>query len=229
MNALMTACALGQVDAVKLLLSLGANKNACDSAGRSVLHHACQCMRSTAVGGSSGISAVPPTVVDVVKCLVAVGVDVSVVDGKRRTALHYAAEQGFVTVVDVLRLVYPAALACDDSNGKTPAQLARDKGFVDIAHSIDVSPRRPPVRAPWNAGGPSWQFLCVLCLCVCVSVWAVVRAQAAQRLVGAGSPLSPLRPTGVFFTTDDRIPSPSTWIAVRAACDRVPLTDLLAG
>jgi hemoglobin len=108
---LHTACAMGQVDEVRLLLQLGADSNALDAGSHGPLYWLANAREST---GSA----------QVVEALVAAGAEIHAAAGTMRcTALHMAARRGNVRVMAAL-LAHGASLQARDRRGDTPLQRA---------------------------------------------------------------------------------------------------------
>jgi len=69
--------------------------------------------------------------------LIVAGVSVNSVDDLGRTALHYAAELGRTNIISVL-VKEGCILTIIDDDGKTPCELASDRGYKDLADELEA-------------------------------------------------------------------------------------------
>ena len=118
-NALLKACEKGAIHIVKYLVDQGADKEAQDKDGRTLLHWA-------SYQGH----------VEVVKYLIEKEADKEVQDKNGRTPLHFASENGHVEVVTYLVEKGADKEAKTGSGfgfGMTPLHCASENGHVDVA------------------------------------------------------------------------------------------------
>ena len=73
--------------------------------------------------------------VETVLCLIDKGADVSAVGGAGATPLHLAASRGNQVLVELL--LARGARSRPMENGQTPASIARDRGYPELADSLD--------------------------------------------------------------------------------------------
>lgn len=117
---LHAAVAAANLPIVELLLELGADADAADTAGHTALY--CVGNECAAPGGG-----------EAVRALVRAGANVNAQDGvKHCTALHMAARRGNVEVAEAL-LDSGAAIEARDSLGDTPLRRAVNCGKVEVA------------------------------------------------------------------------------------------------
>lgn len=130
-TALQRACGGNQLECVKLLLDLGADKNKTDKAGRTPLHWA-------SIGGH----------VEVVEHLLSLDVNTSLQTSSGQTALHSAIDGDKVDVVKCLIGSHESGKTLNfelkDKEGKTAFELAKDKGNKEVDkmvkfEKVDVS------------------------------------------------------------------------------------------
>ncbi len=108
----------GHTEAVKLLVAAGANIDAENTKGQTLLHRA-------AWSGDT----------KVVKLLLAARANVDAVDNEGWTPLHGAAERGHTEVVKLL-LNAGAKISVSNTEGRTALDLARERGHTEIADAI---------------------------------------------------------------------------------------------
>ncbi|WP_129714979.1 ankyrin repeat domain-containing protein [Pedobacter sp. SYP-B3415] len=116
-TALGLACYFGREEAVKILLSRGADCNICSQNGFDVYP-----LHSAAASGSTAIASM----------LLHAGAQVNVRQQAGITPLHSAAESGNIELI-ILLLEYGAATNVQMEGGKSPADLALDAGHQQIA------------------------------------------------------------------------------------------------
>ncbi|XP_056000947.1 serine/threonine-protein phosphatase 6 regulatory ankyrin repeat subunit A-like isoform X2 [Ostrea edulis] len=125
-SLLYFACENGHIDVVRLLISFGANINACDSSGKSPLSVAAENRFHS-----------------IVEALISAGADTNTSDYSGRTCLHYAAKSGSFETVDLL-LKHRDTVYKPDIEGVTPLHLGVKHGSIKIAqcflvYGIDVN------------------------------------------------------------------------------------------
>lgn len=113
-SALHEAASSGDMDAVRRLLSLGADVNARDDGGTTPLHLACRHGR-----------------IEIVRLLLEHGADPNAASGSGATPLHEAALAGDASLVRLL-LDHGAKAGARDLRGRTAAIVASEHGFDDV-------------------------------------------------------------------------------------------------
>ena len=117
--ALAQACRLGDATLLKLLLNAGANAEAAvDADGSTAILHAIKLADDPA---------------EVVNVLIDTGAMVFKADTSGSTPLHAAAGRGLLPIVQALTGTMEVTLAAKDSQGRTAADVASQKGFAEIA------------------------------------------------------------------------------------------------
>jgi cytohesin len=165
---LHSAAGADDVDAVRALVAEGADVNATDSYGSTPLHHAVpdlDVVRELLLQGadpnardSQGdtplhVWAQLDGAEEVGRALVEAGANADALDNCGETPLFFAARTGKTSCTDVL-LRLGADPTVTDSDGWTPAQVARDSGYEDIARMIETGPSQeePPMTDAGNPG-----------------------------------------------------------------------------
>ncbi len=124
---LYVASMLGHLDVVKYLVAHGADVNAKNQFGNTLLHKASE------YGYLDGM-----------KCLVELGADVEAKNGGGNTPLHKASEYGHLDVVKYL-VAYGADVKAKDNYGRTPLHRAREEGHAEVV-AYFVEQRDVPQR-----------------------------------------------------------------------------------
>lgn len=91
------------------------------------------CEGEKALGGAL-MAAVSDKKPSLVALLLGCGADVGAVDGEGRTALHHVGNEA---VAQMLVGVHPGLAEVVDKGGRTPAQLAREEGYEEVAAAIE--------------------------------------------------------------------------------------------
>lgn len=153
-TALLSACAAGKVEAVKLLLKAGASPNISVARGRRPLH----------VAASKGYS-------EICETLLSFGADVSSITKSGRTALLNAVGSGSESAVACI-LSWMLKSDCSEivdvsqpDTGRTPLSIAVEEGYDEIVRqlvnaqaSVYLADRRG--RTPIYYGKCRWSCFC---------------------------------------------------------------------
>jgi ankyrin repeat protein len=130
-TCLHAACWYGKRDIAKELLLRGANLNAKNCNGRTPLFYAISRKHQPLAQ----------------ELLLNPDIDVNVQDLTQKTLLHIAASKGYSDIVTTL-LQLNVNKKQKDIYGKTPADIARQYGFPEIAHLIDTWKNLPNINKP---------------------------------------------------------------------------------
>jgi hypothetical protein len=124
---LKSAAWTGDFEMVRVLLNYKADVNARSDAGWTPIHAVSQGHQSTVIPN------VYQSLGDVARLLLEHGADVDaqISDGSGQTPLHVTMQFNNAEVVGVL-LEYDANVGAEDSNGRTPYQIASAKGYDEI-------------------------------------------------------------------------------------------------
>jgi hypothetical protein len=152
-NTLTRAVTKGSIKEIKALIETGANVNACDKSGETLLHNASYECKPEAVimllnSGAdldaceveSGVrplhKAAQKGCVKVCELLIRRGAEMNAQTHDGATALHLAALAGHAELVSLL-LKYNANHILQDVQGRTALQCAQQAGHADIATHIE--------------------------------------------------------------------------------------------
>ncbi len=117
-TALIIAASTGQLDAIRMLLAIGANADAVDDQGQSALTHAVNFGRT-----------------DIVETLLAAGAKLDAPDHQGMTALFHAAFHANAPLVELL-LKSGADVNAKDLTGMTALMCAASKGDVGVINML---------------------------------------------------------------------------------------------
>ncbi len=150
-KALLKATAGSDTQAVRELLSRGANANAKDEDGNTPLHYTAVKGRTDEVRlllegradvNAKGVGRFTPLheavywgQSDVTRLLLEAGADINAVDEYGKTPLHWAAETGHTDMARQL-LEAGADIHAKDEDGKTPLLRASETGHIDIVNLL---------------------------------------------------------------------------------------------
>lgn len=150
---------MGHAEAARYLAQSGADLGAQDRTGKTALHYAvlncpqvvkdifngnkdaaciqdndgCTPIHVAARSGSEEATKTVLAAAEDSNCILAA---VATVDTKNKTALHYAAENGYTEVAKLL-IDAGATVDCEDSEHRTPAQLAAEHGYLSTLKTVE--------------------------------------------------------------------------------------------
>ncbi len=170
---LMAALSAGNNEVAELLILRGADVTMENKNGNTALHIASHTGRAQLVpsliqanaevdatniyGDTSLMAASASENIDIMDLLIEAGADVNRQNNSGHTALHVAAFEGKANAI--AKLMEEGASSLPDQRGQTPAQLAMNRGFTQLAQQLDPTLQATPASpypyaqsgAPQNA------------------------------------------------------------------------------